>query len=196
MIAYLQGQLVEKHPARVVLDVGGVGYEALIPLSSFDRLPAEGASCRLLIHEHIREDAHLLFGFVSEAERRLFALLLSVTGIGPKLALSALSSLSVREIHRSLLDGDVKRLSSISGVGKKVAERLIVELKNKLEPEEVLLAGGESPTPADARLRDAALALVALGYKQADAQRMLSRVASKIEDGMAEEDVVRLALTG
>lgn len=197
MITFLEGDLAEKHPTHIVVAVGGVGYEVFIPLSSYEKLPEQGASCRVLIYDYFREDNRLLFGFCSQVERNMFAQLMSVTGIGPKLALSALSSLSVREITLALAEGDAKRLSSISGVGKKVAERLIVELRGKITPTDALAArAGDDGAPDDTRLRDAVMALIALGYKQADARSMLQRVGKKVEPGMAVEDIVRLALTG
>ena len=132
MITFLEGTLVEKQPTRIVLAVHGVGYEVFIPLSSYDRLPEENAPCRILTHDHLREDAHLLYGFVTEAERGLFGMLLGISGIGPKTALSALSGLSVRDLKTAVVEGDVKRLSSISGIGKKTAERIVVELRHSL----------------------------------------------------------------
>ena len=117
MIAFVEGEIVEKHPTRVIVGVAGIGYEVFIPLSSYDRLPAKGAACRLLTHDYIREDSHQLFGFMSEAEREMFVLLLGTTGIGPKLALSALSSLSVRDIKVAVVERDVKRCIRDAGPG-------------------------------------------------------------------------------
>ncbi len=188
MIAFLDGTVVEKQPTRVVLDVQGVGYEIFIPLSSFDRLPATGERCRLLTHDHVREDAHLLFGFLTPAERQMFGLLLNVSGIGPKLALSALSGLSVRELKASLVGGDLKRLASISGIGKKTAERMIVELKDKFSAGEALeaLAGPADASEMDMTLRDAIAALVSLGYKQDDARKLVLSVRQMLPDASVE----------
>ena len=196
MITFLEGVLEEKQPTRAVLNVGGVGYEVFIPLSSYDRLPRAGERCRLLIHDHIREDAHLLFGFGAEDERRMFALLLGVSGVGPKLALSALSSLSVRDLKTAVVEGDVRRLSSISGVGKKTAERLAVELRHKIGAAEAFeaVAGEEETTEATAALRDAAMALVSLGYKQEEARKMV-RAACKDGETPSVEEVIRKALS-
>jgi holliday junction DNA helicase RuvA len=197
MITFLEGILVEKTPTRVALNVGGVGYEVFIPLSSFDRLGAPRQTCRLLVCDYIREDQHSLFGFVSEAERKLFILLMSVSGIGPKLALSALSSLTVREITGAIALGDIRRLSGVTGIGKKIAERIVLELRDKLAAAEVLSAA--APTGADSggdhRLRDAVLALISLGYKQADAQKMAATVPGGDKPDLAVEDIVRKALT-
>ncbi len=198
MIAYLEGRLVQKSPARVVLDVGGVGYEIFLPLGSYDRLPPEGAVCRLLIYEQIREDAHLLFGFVTEAERNLFVLLLGISGVGPKIALSVLSGLPVRAFKAAVVEGDVRRLTSIPGIGRKGAERMIVELRDKLTSAEALdaVAGTDEETVSDKLLRDAMLALVALGYKQNEALNMARKVMPKDRKTVVSvEDLVRKALT-
>ena len=198
MITFLAGTLVEKQPTRVVLDVHGVGYEVYIPLSSFDRLPAESLPCRLLTHDHLREDLHNLYGFVTEGERTLFELLLGISGVGPKTALSALSGLSVRDLKAAVVEGDVKRLSSISGVGKKTAERIVVELRHKLSAGDALeaVAGAAEALPGDLRTRDAMLALIALGYKQADAQQRIRDILPKLKPAATVEDVVRSALAG
>ncbi|MCX6998032.1 MAG: Holliday junction branch migration protein RuvA [Kiritimatiellaeota bacterium] len=196
MITFLEGLLVEKQPTRVVLNVHGVGYEVFVPLSSFDRLPAEQQPCRLLTYDCIREDDHRLYGFVSVAERHLFELLLGISGVGPKTALSALSGLSVRELKAAVVAGDVKRLSSISGIGKKTAERIVVELRDKLSAGEALeaVAGAAEPSARDLRARDAILALISLGYKQADAQQRIRDVLPRLKPAATVEEVVRAAL--
>ena len=198
MITFLEGILVEKQPTRVVLNVHGVGYEIFIPLSSFDRLPDENAPCRMLTHDHLREDLHNLYGFVTEAERSLFEMLLGISGIGPKTALSALSGLSVRDLKAAVVEGDVKRLSSISGVGKKTAERIVVELRHKLSAGDALeaVSGAPDTLPSDLRTRDAMLALISLGYKQLDAQQRVRDVLHQIKPTATVEDVVRAALAG
>lgn len=197
MITFVEGVLIEKNPTRVVLNVGGVGYEVFVPLSSFDRLGPEQQACRLLVYDYIREDQHSLFGFVSEAERKLFVLLMSVGGIGPKLALSALSSLTVREITGAIVNGDVKRLSGVTGIGKKIAERMVLELRDKLSGAEGFAAvvAGDVGAGGDHRLRDAVLALVSLGYKQADAHKMATTVLAGGKTNLSVEDVVRQALS-
>ena len=195
MITFLDGILEEKQPARVAINVGGVGYEVAVPLSSFDRLPPVGETVRLLIYHHITDVSQALFGFASDEERRMFTLLLGVSGIGPKIAVSALSGLSVRELKAALIESDVKRISSISGIGKKTAERVIVELRDKFSAGETIEAMiGAEEAPGDRRVRDAALALVSLGYKQEDARKMIKKVAGDTEASV--EDLIRLALTG
>lgn len=196
MITFLEGTLVEKQPGRVVLNVGGVGYEVLTPLSSFERLPPEGAACKVLTYHHVREDAQELFGFATEQERRLFLMLYSVNGVGPKTALGVLGGLSVREIKTAIAEGDVKRLSSVKGLGRKTAEKIIVDLKDKLTDGEVLeaVAGAEASSPEEMRTRDAVLALISLGYKQVDALKMIKDVLPKISAGVSVEDLVRRAL--
>ena len=196
MITFLQGPLVEKAPDRAVMDVGGVGYEILIPLSSFERLPALNATCRIFIHDYVREDQHVLYGFMTEGERRLFGMLMSVNGIGPKLAISALSCLSVRELTTAIAGGDVRRLNTISGIGKKIAARLVVDLRDKIGAGAAAEADTRlSPEWAgDQRLRDAIMALIALGYKQAEAQKMIAAVAPVPGEELTVESLVRKAL--
>lgn len=196
MITFLDGELAEKEPSRIVVACGGVGYELFIPLSSYDKLPPPGAACRVLTWLCIREDAHTLYGFATDAERKLFQMLLSVSGIGPKTALSALSGMSVRELKVAIVGSDLKRISSISGIGKKTAERIVVELKDKLGDGEALeaVAGAEPSSPEDLRSRDALLALIALGYKQAEAQAALRKVLPALSADAKVEEVVRKAL--
>ena len=198
MIVFLDGRLAEKEPTRVVVDVGGVGYEAAIPLSSYDRLPETGQRIHLLTVPVVREDAHLLFGFMTAEERGLFLQLTSVNGIGPKLGLAVLSGLSVRDLKAAIAAGDVKRLSGISGIGKKTAERLVLEMRDKLGKGDLAeaLTAENATGPADAKLRDAYLALVSLGYKPADAQRMVQDVAGQIAPDSSLEDVLRKVLSG
>ncbi len=198
MITFLEGVIEEKQPTHLVMNVGGIGYEVILPLSSYDRLPAEGATCRILTHDHVREDAHQLFGFMTQEERRVFLLLTGVSGIGPKTALSVLSGMSVRELKVAITGGDVKRLSSISGIGKKTAERMVVELKDKFGAGEVLEAAtaGGAMAEDEIRLRDAVLALISLGYKRAEAQEMVLRVLKDPAlQGATVEEVVRKALS-
>ena len=196
MIAFLNGLIAEKQPTRLLLEVGGVGYELLIPLSSYDRLPAANEQCRILTYDHVREDQHVLFGFMTAQERDMFLLLMGTSGVGPKLALSALSGLTVRELKIAVVEGDVKRISSISGIGKKMAERIVLDLRHKISASEALeaVSGVDGKDPRDVRLRDAVLALVALGYKQDAAFKMTTAVLQKTagEDLDVEEIIKRV----
>ena len=197
MIVHLNGILVEKAPSRVVIECAGVGYEVLIPLSSYDRLPPADAAVKLHTYHHVREDAEQLFGFATEGERVMFDRLLDVSGVGPKLALAVLSGLSVREIKTAIVSGDSKRLSGISGIGRKTAERLVVELKDKISAGEALEAvAGDDPDAGDTRIRDAVMALVALGYKQADALKMARGAAQQAGPDAPVEDLIRRSLAG
>ncbi len=198
MITFLRGSLVEKHPTRVVLEVAGVGYEVLIPLSSYERLPGTGQEALILTIDHVREDAHILFGFMTEAERGLFLMLVGVSGIGPKLALGALSGMTVRDFKAAVVEGNVKRISSISGIGAKTAERIVVELRHKISAGEALeaLHGMAEDEPVSGILQDAWMALVALGYKQEDARKMVMRVTKTHPATTRVEDFIKLALSG
>ena len=191
MITYVEGIVAERQPTRVVLDVAGIGYELLIPLSSYDGVPAVGQTCRLLTIDHVREDQHVLFGFVSAAERQMFVLLRGISGIGPKLALSALSGMRVDELRSAVAAGDTGRVGSISGIGKKTAERIIVELRDKIGTDE--LDGDRAPV-GDVLARDSILALVALGHRSADAERMVRGVLESADGDADVEDVIRRAL--
>jgi Holliday junction DNA helicase RuvA len=199
MIVFLEGILDEKEPTRAVVQAGGVGYEVFIPLSSFDRLPAEGQRVRIQIYDHVREDDHLLYGFMTDDERRVFILLLSVTGIGPKLALSVLSGLTTRDFKVAVASGDAKRLSTVQGIGKKTAERIILDLKDKVGTPQILEA--EAPPaatdPGAIKTRDAVLALVALGYKRGDAEALIRKALSGADASSLDvEAVLRKALAG
>lgn len=198
MITYLDGEIVDKQPTRIVVDVGGVGYEVLISLCSYDRMPRCGERCKILTYDHVREDARILYGFMTEDERRMFVLLMSVSGIGPKLALCTLSGLSVRELRLAVVDKDVKRLSSISGVGKKMAERMIVELADKIGDAEILdaVAGHDDMDPETSIMRDSIMALIALGYQQANARKMVGQVFQKEHGDLTVEEVIKQALGG
>jgi len=198
VISFLKGLIVQKQPTRVVLEVAGVGYEVLIPLSTYDRLPARGEACCLLTVDYVREDCHQLFGFMTEPERALFALLMGTSGVGPKLALSALSGMSVRDLRTAVVEGDVARLSSVSGIGKKMAERIIVDLRDKVGKGEALeAASGATPgTEAESKRRDALMALVALGYKREAADKMVRNALRKGSASLSVEAIIRMALSG
>jgi Holliday junction DNA helicase RuvA len=198
MIAFLNGTLVEKTPAGILLDVNGTGYEIAIPLSTYDALPATGGTLRILTHLHVREDSWQLFGFATAAEKSAFKLLMDVNGIGPKVALNTLSGITIPELHKAIVDGNAKRLGAISGIGKKTAERIIIELKDKIHP---LMAftgptnasGGAAPktTPA---IGDALLALSSLGYPQDAARKMVQAALDAGADASNTETLLKAAL--
>jgi Holliday junction DNA helicase RuvA len=197
MITFLRGKLVEALPTQVTVEVQGVGYQALIPLSSFDRLPQPGQDLLLLTQLIIREDAHTLYGFMTSAERDLFRMLIhTVSGIGPKIALNILSGVSVTAFRGAVANGDIKALSQISGVGKKTAERIVVELKDKIGMAGAWEASSAQRTlsSADQKVNDAALALVALGFKQADAHEAIRAAQSVLGETATVEALVRACL--
>lgn len=193
MIGSLNGIIAAKHPPRLLLEVGGVGYEVEAPMSTFYSLPAVGEKVRLHTHLVVREDAQQLFGFATEAERSLFRGLLKVTGVGAKVALAILSGISVEGFSRCVLDNDVGALTRVPGIGKKTAERLVVEMRDRVgsgaavTAGDVPLAAGATQTPRD----EAFSALVALGYKPAEAARMLDAVKN---DNATSEALIRDAL--
>jgi Holliday junction DNA helicase RuvA len=197
MITFLHGKLIEALPTQVVVNVNGIGYEALIPLSSFDKLPQPGETVKLLTQLVVREDAHILYGFASAAERDLFRLLVnSVSGIGPKTALNILSGISVTAFRGAVAGGDLKALSQISGVGKKTAERIIVELRDKIGAAGVWEAASaqRALSPDDQKVNDAVLALMALGFKQIDAHDTVRHAQSMLGAKATVEDLVRACL--
>jgi Holliday junction DNA helicase RuvA len=197
MITFLRGKLVEALPTQLTVDVNGVGYEVLIPLSSFDKLPSPGHDVHLLTHLAIREDAHVLYGFMTAAERDLFRLLIhTVSGIGPKIALNVLSGMNVVALRGAVANSDVKALSQISGVGKKTAERIVVELKDKIGVAGSWEASSaqRALSDADQKLNDAVLALVALGFKQVEAHDAIRASQALLGPKAAVEDLVRAAL--
>jgi len=196
MITFLDGKLITALPTQAIIDVGGVGYEVFIPLSSYDKLPAAGQGIRILTHLHVREDAQILYGFMTAAERDLFRLLVNnVSGIGPKLALAVLSGMSVNNFKAAVVNSDVASLSKISGLGKKTAERIVLELKDKLGVAAAWEAASamHAPTPEQEQANEAVLALIALGYKQIDAHKTVRELQEKGEAKPAEE-LVKLAL--
>ena len=197
MINFLHGKLVEALPTQVTIDVNGVGYEALIPLSSFDKLPAPGGDVKLLTHLAIREDAHVLYGFMTTPEREMFRLLINtVSGIGPKLALNILSGMNVTALRGAVANSDVKSLSQISGVGKKTAERIVVELRDKIGAAGAweALSAQRALSSADQKINDATLALLALGFKQIEAHEAVRETAGLLGEKATVEELVRSCL--
>jgi len=197
MYEFLSGRIVRKEPTRLVLEVGGVGYELAIPLSTFHSLGVPGEEARILTHFLVREDSQQLFGFKTEEERTLFRLLLSVTGIGPKLSLAILSGIGTSELRKAIVEGSVPALTAISGIGRKTAERLIVELREKillLEPKPE--AAVSIRVPGEDRLvEDSLQALMSLGYRVPEAKRALQKVLSeRTSPSFSVEDLIRASL--
>jgi len=183
VIAKISGALAHKIPGEVIIDVGGVGYQVFIPLSVFYRLPEIGQRVNLHIHTHLREDALQLFGFLEQAEKRVFLLLNNVAGIGPKLAINILSGIPADDLARALKEGDQPRLISIPGVGKKLAERMVVELRDKfltLPTEE----GGQGD--GSQMMQDAVSALVNLGYRRPEAEKSVREITQRGERPLPE----------
>lgn len=192
MIVHIRGTLAEKSPARAVIEAGGVGYELLIPLSTYEKLPREGSELKLLAFHCVREDDEILFGFATEDEREMFAKLTSVSGVGPKIALAILSGSSVSELSMSIVGGDVKRISAIKGVGKKTAEKICVDLRDKVNVfAGRVSSGGEAASPV---LRDAVSALRALGFNEETSAKMVADVFAKDPKIDSVEKVIKLAL--
>jgi Holliday junction DNA helicase RuvA len=193
MIARLAGTLVSKQPPLLVIDVAGVGYEVEAPLPVFYDLPETGQPVVILTHLSVKEDAHTLYGFGSESERSLFRQLLKISGIGAKLALTILSGASGDELARYVAERDAAALTRLPGIGKKTAERIIIELRDKLDylPAGAALAASGGPAPAGGALGEATNALIALGYKPQEAGRMARDVA---QADMAVEEIIRHAL--
>jgi len=197
MITFLHGKLIEALPTQAVVEVHGIGYEALIPLSSFDKLPPPGGDVKLLTQLVVREDSHTLYGFMSGAERDLFRLLINtVSGIGPKIALNILSGISVTAFRGAVANGDVKSLSQISGVGKKTAERIVVELRDKVGAAGAWEAASaqRALSPEDQKINDAVLALMALGFKQIEAHDAVRTAQATAGAKASVEDLVRACL--
>ena len=182
MIAHLSGMLVEKHLQRLIVDVGGVGYDVLVPLSTMYAIGDPGAKVALRIHTHVREDALQLFGFATTLEQQLFEKLISVSGIGPKLGLSVLSGIEPEELVRAIRTGDVARLTRIPGVGKKTAERLVVELKDRLPQTDTVSPDAPAAVPGDDVRDDLLSALVNLGYPRPSVEKTVDKVLLAADD--------------
>lgn len=200
MIASIQGNLIFKSPNYLIIDVGGIGYQVFVPLSSYYSLPNQGDSVRLNIHTHLREDSIQLYGFIRKEEKDLFLFLIGVTGIGPKLALNILSGISPSDLVKAISEGNLLTLNTIPGVGRKTAERLVLELKEKISP---LRVGELSVQDQDHKYEDALSALVNLGYKRPQAEEALKqfKVTSyklQVQNQKAEEysveDMIKEAL--
>ena len=197
MFSYLHGTLAQKNPAQVVIDVGGVGYEVTIPLSTYRLLSDKGSRVMLLTHVHIREDAHQIYGFSSEEERNFFRLLIGVSGIGPKMALTVLSGLALDDLKHAIIHEDLARLTAISGIGRKTAERIIIELRENVFLDEKSAARKPLQDADEGLIQDTLLVLVSLGYKKQSAQDAIKKVlsqASRERREISVEELVRASL--
>jgi Holliday junction DNA helicase RuvA len=186
MIGRIHGKLLEKHPPQIVVDVQGVGYEIDVPMSTFYQLPATGAEVTLHTHLVVREDAHQLYGFASESEREAFRQLLKISGVGARTALAVLSGLSVSDLREAVASQDGGRLTKIPGIGKKTAERLLLELRDKLDT----TLAGPAPAKRDGQAADVTNALLALGYNDKEA----SWATKQLPSGLDVSDGIRQAL--
>jgi holliday junction DNA helicase RuvA len=193
MIGYLRGHLLLKKPNQVVIDVNGVGYDVQIPLTTFYELPAEGGDVTLKIHTHVREDALLLFGFQSQKEKDFFLKLISISGIGPKLAIAILSGARVEELARAISESNLARLTTIPGVGRKTAERVVLELKSHITPFLLPEEGQAVPVEdkIDALQEDIISALVNLGYPRPAAEKALLRILNSGDSERSFENLLR-----
>lgn len=196
MIALLRGRLAEKHPNRLIVDVDGVGYDVQVPLSTFYDLGDPGTDVLLRIHTHVREDQIALFGFATTLEQQLFERLLSVSGVGPKVALNVLSGIEPIEFVRAVRTADIARLCRVPGIGKKTAERIALELKDKLPAQAQAASGAPAPvaTPEDEMRTDVLSALVNLGYQRAQADKAVESALKAAQAPASFQQVLRAAL--
>ena len=192
MIGYLRGSIVGKKTDRIILDVQGVGYEVIIPSSAYSKIPENG-SVTFHIHTHVREDSFQLFGFLTSAQKELFQMLLTVSGVGPKVAMTVVSETSPSELSQIVLTNNLQRLTSIQGIGKKTAERLILELKEKIQKLSSVVVASDMPLEPD-QFRDLVSALSNLGYKQMEIDRALSYLKPKMNVQTKFEDLLKQSL--
>ena len=197
MFKFFKGKLVEKHPTSIVLEIDGVGYEVFIPISTFSKLPTVNNEIKIFVHLHIREDAWQLFGFWRLEEKDLFKLLISISGIGPKLAIAILSGISINDFKQAVVQRNTLLLTSISGIGKKTAERIIVELKEKikLEDEGIISSGEPFSGSENVLVQDSVTALISLGYKKNFALEAVKKVLEKeAKANLGVEELIRKSL--
>ncbi|MFL0682565.1 Holliday junction DNA helicase subunit RuvA [Algoriphagus aquaeductus] len=194
MIAYLSGRLVFKDPTYVIIDVGGIGYQVKISLQTYSKIKDE-EQIRLLTFLHIKEDAHTLYGFKEESEKRLFLLLISINGVGPNTGLMILSSLSTDEIEQAILSGDVGTIQAVKGIGAKTAQRIILELKDKIGKSTSELTAPLGFLKSSNKIREEALqALITLGFPRAVAEKNIAQVLKKTTGEISLEDLIKASL--
>ncbi len=195
MYHHIKGTLVQKNPTEVVIDAGGVGYRINISLNTFEKLPEAGNQTKLLTYLHVKEDSHQLFGFSSEKERKVFKILISISGIGPKLALTVLSHMAPEDLEQAVANQDMTMLTTISGVGKKTAERLLIELKGKIA--EAVVDGLPTVRGQGTGINDPAVdALMSLGLNYAEAKNAVDKAKAKLGENVPVEQLIREALKG
>ncbi len=194
MIAFIRGVLVDKFPTFVTVDADGIGYELQIPLSTYERLPQPGEQVQLLTHFYLREDVAALYGFATASERELFRELLTVSGIGPRLALTILSGSSVDQIYQSIAAGDEAALTRIKGLGKKTAQRLILDLQQRAAGKAAV--GSASIAAKGETFEQTVAAMMTLGYTRREAEAAVAKAAAKVGANAGLEDLIRVALSG
>ena len=201
MIASLRGELTDSQPLLAVVEVGGIGYEVHVPLTTTEKMPSLGKEVGLFIHATYREDAQTLYGFAAREERDFFRLIIEkVSGIGPRIALNLLSQLSLQTLRNAIADADAGLLAKAPGLGKKTAERIIVELRDKVGPPTAVrgsssASSGDVPATGRAQFQDAVAALVALGYKAGDADKAVRKAAEALGEDTSTEDLIRAAIS-
>lgn len=195
MIAYVNGTVVYKDPAFTIIDVNGLGYEVRISLQTYTSLPELGERCKLVTFLNIREDAHILYGFWGNDEKKLFLDLIGISGVGPSTALVMLSSFSASEIRQGIIDEDLRLIQSIKGIGSKTAQRVILELKDKIRKEDMLSTGIKTPESSSGTIKNEALAaLVTLGIPKATAEKSLDAIIKREGHSITVENLIKLAL--
>ncbi|TGE21763.1 Holliday junction branch migration protein RuvA [Hymenobacter aquaticus] len=198
MIAYLDGKLAYKDPTMAIMDVSGVGYEIKISLATYSKLPVEGEKAKIYTYQHIKEDAQALYGFLDPNEKALFMHLISVSGIGPGTGIMMVSSMSVGEIRHAIVNEDVRSIQSIKGVGPKTAQRVILDLRDKLRKDELLSKAGVDTVPLarahNTNRSEALAALVTLGFARAAAEKNLDQIQQKHGSELSVEELIKFAL--
>ncbi len=199
MISQIKGTLLEATPLSAIIEAGGLGYEVHVPVTTAEKLPASGKECQLFIHAVYREDSATLYGFATREDRDFFRLLVErVSGIGPKIGIAILSRMSVELLRSAIANSDVALLSQCPGIGKKTAERLVIELRDKVfagsETSGNVPGASHSPTQASSSFQDAVASLITLGYKPAEADKLIRKAAAQAKDSNSTEELLRLAL--
>ena len=197
MIAYIQGKVAEKNPTRAVIDVNGIGYEILVPISSYERIGAVGETAKLLTYLHVREDILQLFGFSTQDEREMFLLLISISGIGPKSALGIISSIATKDLKHAIAHEDLNLLTAVPGIGKKTAQRIVVELKDKVAKLGAISDAGSRTIPSgtSAIADEAMMALISLGYHKSIAEKAIVKALQDNKNKeLSLQDLIKTAL--